>query len=466
MKRPIIIICMFLLTMFMLSGCSDSSSRPAAVETQTEVQGQATPAPVQGGSDYQPALAAKPALPEDFDANNWEARQQIQAENQVDAAFIKSLNAFAYKTAAAILADAHENRNFAPLSLYYALALTAAGTAGHTKDEFQSLLGLDDMAALSSQSGKLYRLLYTNNDVTKLKLTNSLWLNEGFNVNDAYTAQAVNQFYAWIYKADFTDPASAVAAAKWIAENTNGAIEPQLTLKRDTMMLIINTIYFYDEWQEAFNKAETAADIFHKADGDAITVDFMQKPFGAKSYYKGEDFSRIELGLKGQGVMTLILPDQGVDINRFLTADDKLKAAFEDGTEDMAKIILKLPKFKFDSAFELVETLQKLGLHDAFGNKADFSVMSPEDGLYISNVIQQSRIGLDENGVEAAAYTMVTIAKASLPVELEKTVELKFDRPFIFGIKAANGVLLFIGVCDIPGSSSSAFMIFPVKNNR
>lgn len=457
MKSPIIIICMLLFGMCMLAGCSDSSSPSAAGAAGTDVGPQTTPAPTPKGPDYQPALVAEPAMPETYDANNWEARKRIQAENQVTVEFIHSLNAFAYKTAAAILADADENRNFAPLSLYYALALTATGTAGHTRAEFETLLEFDDMEALASQSGKLYRLLYANNDVTKLKLANSLWLNESFNVNDAYALQAVNQFYAWIYKADFTDPAAVVAVSKWIAANTNGAIEPRLTVERDTMMLIINTIYFYDEWREAFNKAETAADIFHKAGGDAITVDFMQKTFAAKTYHKGEDFSRIELGLKGQGALTLILPDQGVDLNRFLTADNKLKAAFEGGAEDAAKIILKLPKFKFGSTVELVETLQKLGLSDAFGNRADFSVMSPEDGLYIANIIQQSRIGLDENGVEAAAYTMVAIAVTSLTLELEKTVELKFDRPFIFGIKAPNGVLLFIGVCDIPGQEQPAF---------
>lgn len=454
--------CMLLFAMVMLPGCSDSSDNSSAAsnnaqtaapapETNTPApEAQPTPPPeVTPAAGYQPTLAVEPTMPARYDANDWEVRDQVRKENPVDAGFIASLNEFAYKTSATVLSDADENRNFSPISLYYALALTATGTAGNTKAEFGKLLGTDDMEALAKQSGNLFRLLYTDNDITKLKLANSLWLREGFIVNDAYIANAVAQFYAWVYNADFANPEAATAVAKWIAANTNGTIEPQITLERDTMMLIINTVYFYDEWQEAFQKAETAPDKFVKADGTEVDADFMQKTFGSKVYYKGEGFSRVDLGLKGQGTMALILPDKGVDVNSFLADAAKLKAAFESGAEDHAKVIVKLPKFKFGSEFELVDALQKLGLNDAFGDSADFSVLSPEDGLYISDVIQQSHIGLNENGVEAAAYTMVAISKMSMPIELEKTVELKFDRPFIFGIKA-EGTLLFIGVCDVP----------------
>lgn len=452
--------CMLLTAMLVLAGCPGDSDNNAGNNTQTSAPAQTTPEPqpaapteppaAQSAPDYQPTLAVEPTMPARYGANDWEVREQIKNENTVDAAFIEELNDFAYKTSATVLADAAENRNFSPLSLYYALALTATGTAGNTQAEFGKLLGMENPETLSAMSGNLFRLLYTDNEITKLKLANSLWLREGFKVNDAYVSNAVSQFYAWVYNADFANPDSATAVAKWIAANTQGTIEPQITLDRDTMMLIINTVYFYDEWQEAFNKEETAPDTFYKADGSEVTADFMQKTFGSKAYYTGVGFSRIDLELKGRGLMTFILLDKGVDVNNFLDDADKLKAAFESGDRDDAKVIVKLPKFKFGSEFELVDALKKLGLNDAFGDQADFLVLSPEDGLYISDVIQQSHIGLDENGVEAAAYTMVAIAKMSMPIELEKTVELKFDRPFIFGIKAENNVMLFIGVCDVP----------------
>ena len=449
---------MLLCAMFILTGCPDNSGgeTPTAATSQPAPEEPApapaeTPAPTPAADAYQPTLAVEPTMPTRYGANDWEVRRQAHSEDPVDAEFIANLNEFAYKTSATVLAQAEANRNFSPLSLYYALALTATGTAGNTQAEFSQLLGTTDMQALSKQSGNLFRQLYTDNDITQLKLANSLWLREGFKVNDAYVANAVEQFYAWVYNADFTNPEAAIAVARWIAANTNGAIEPQITLNRDTMMLIINTVYFYDEWQEAFAKEETAPDKFFKADGSEVTADFMQKTFGSKVYYKGEGFSHIDLGLKGQGTMAFILPDKDVDMNSFLADAAKLKAAFESGAEDHAKVILKLPKFKFGSEFELVEALQKLGLNDAFGDAADFSALSPEGGLYISDVIQQSHIGLDENGVEAAAYTMIAIAKMSLPIEQEKIVELKFDRPFLFGIKAENGALLFIGVCNVPG---------------
>lgn len=458
-RKYVIIMMMLILTAIILPGCKDdnagdSNSTQAATQP-AQPQPPAEPVtdnPPEAAQDYAPELLVEPSMPAVYGANDWETREQVLNENQVDVEFVTALNDFAYKTSGAVLPQASNNRNFSPLSLYYALAITATGANGNTFDELAALLllGANDKEVLSAQSGNLFRVLYTQNDITKLKLANSLWLREGFKVNDDFVKNAVSQFYAWVYTADFANAGASKAVSKWIAANTEGTIEPEISLEKDTMMLIINTIYFYDEWQEAFAKEETAKDKFFVVGGNEVEADFMHKTFGNKAYFKGNDFTRIDLGLKGRNTMTFVLPDEGVDINDILADADKLQAVFENGERDDAKVLLYLPKFKYGSEFKLVEALKALGVNDAFDDKADFSALSPEDGLYISDIIQQSHIGLDENGVEAAAYTMVMISKMSMPIELEKTVELKFNRPFLFSIKAENGAILFIGVCDNP----------------
>jgi serpin B len=66
---------------------------------------------------------------------------------------------------------------------------------------------------------------------------------------------------------------------------------------------------------------------------------------------------------------------------------------------------------------------------------------------FISNIQQKAHISIDENGVEASAYTEIAIAGAAMP---EGRAEMILDRPFIYGIQSRYGDLLFIGVCNNP----------------
>jgi serpin B len=70
--------------------------------------------------------------------------------------------------------------------------------------------------------------------------------------------------------------------------------------------------------------------------------------------------------------------------------------------------------------------------------------------VYISRVLQESRIDVDENGVAAAAYTLVALAKgAAIPVEREK-VDFHLDRPFLYAIESWDGTVLFLGAVTEP----------------
>ena len=60
------------------------------------------------------------------------------------------------------------------------------------------------------------------------------------------------------------------------------------------------------------------------------------------------------------------------------------------------------------------EMLQTLGLNEAFGESADFSGISDQKTLGLSDVAQEVHIGIDENGVEAAAFTEILWAGAAL----------------------------------------------------
>ena len=110
-----------------------------------------------------------------------------------------------------------------------------------------------------------------------------------------------------------------------------------------------------------------------------------------------------------------------------------------------------MPKFSFDRSYGLIAALQRMGMSAAFDDRADFSNLSDVDA-YVSSVLQESHIGLDENGVEAAAYTKVDIMEMSALPDPTLVGELEFnlDRPFLYEVRSPQGAVLFVGMCGSP----------------
>jgi len=232
---------------------------------------------------------------------------------------------------------------------------------------------------------------------------------------------------------------------QWIEENTNGTLLPILPTNAEQILSIINTVYLYDEWTNGFNDENTAKDIFHAPDGD-IAVDFMNKTDSSAGYTKGEGFLRASLGLKGNGEMVFILPDEGRSISELLDSAENVQELFEGGENGHGEVVWKLPKFNFDAEYKLGDVLKTLGMTEAFQLDADFSGITDETA-FISDVIQETHIAIDENGVEASAFTSILYCGDALP---NGRAEMILNRPFIYGITARNGALLFVGICNNP----------------
>ena len=70
-------------------------------------------------------------------------------------------------------------------------------------------MGVADSETLSSKRN-LYRLLYTDNEIGKLKIANSLWLDDDMNgepieFKKSFVKNAAENFYASSHSVDFAD---------------------------------------------------------------------------------------------------------------------------------------------------------------------------------------------------------------------------------------------------------------------
>lgn len=116
------------------------------------------------------------------------------------------------------------------------------------------------------------------------------------------------------------------------------------------------------------------------------------------------------------------------------------------GEDFHGRVVWKIPKFSFNSQLELKDTLKALNVKLAFEPNADFTEMT-EQMAYISEIQQQTYIAIDEEGVEASAFTQINYLGGAAP---EGSADMILNRPFICGITASNGSLLFIGICINP----------------
>jgi serpin B len=149
-----------------------------------------------------------------------------------------------------------------------------------------------------------------------------------------------------------------------------------------------------------------------------------------------------------------VLPYQGADTallfilpdtDRFEEIEARLSPAFLATIEDNLaprSLQLSVPRFSFTAQFDLVNTLAELGMPAAF-TSADFSGMTGNRDLFISNILHKAFVAVDEAGTEAAAATAVVMRLTAAPAT---PVVVELNRPFLFLIRdQRTGTILFIG---------------------
>ena len=431
---------------------------PAEAPAQAEEDfGESEPAEMEAAEAIQGSVRwlSSAQYPASVGWEDYDGQSQVWRENQTSDTTKSALNAFAYETAAALLRDSGTSGAYSPLSLYQALAVLTSGAGGQTRDQLLSLLGQSDLETLADQAGRLYRVNYADNEVDVLKIANSLWLDETaadgspVSYHRDWVMSAAADYYADVLAAEFSDEETALALGEWISLRTGGLLHPSsedLGLDENTLMSMVNTLWYASQWATEFDKDQTAEDTFTLADGAQVTADFMHSTQSGM-FIRTERYTKSYLPLH-QGRMIFVLPAEGVSVDELLT-EENLWEAFENGDYTGGEVRWSIPKFTTDASFELKDTLQSLGITDAFTEGADFSAIS-DTPLHVSKILQGTHIGLDEEGVEAAAYTAVAIEAAGAPVEDPVIAEMNLNRPFLYLITANDGSPLFIGVVRNP----------------
>ena len=404
-----------------------------------------------------PAYPAEPRFEDYFDENgegDWDAYDAAYTEYREALQKLGKLDegpdggavlAFANRTVGKIFADS-ENRVYSPISLYVALSMLTEMTAGETKQQVMELLGAADSEMLRQQNKDLWIGVYTDDGRSVCRLANGAFLRENADVKREAVDALADWYYASTYRVPMGTAAADEAIAGWLNQNTGGLLSQEtreIQTEVDNLLRLYNTIYYKSGWHDAFESSRTREDVFTAANGAKQKTEFMHRTESG-SFRKGDGYTAAPRSLN-DGRMVFVLPDEGVTPESLLQRQGFLTELT--GDYNAAELVWSVPKFDVKSSTGLNEALRSLGVTDAFdGTKADFTPLT-DNGAVVDSVMQAARVKIDEDGVEAAAYTEI-VANDSAMMEIPPTVEMELDRPFLFAIFDYNNVPLFVGTVN------------------
>ncbi len=351
------------------------------------------------------------------------------------------------------------NLFYSPYSVSLALAMAHAGANGTTASQMATAL---DFPALGARLDPAFDKLdlaietppknATGDDGAPFALTlaDSLWGDAHVTFGQTFVNTLAADYRASLRTVDFVHESSQAEDAinAWVASKTNDKIDPLLgpaTVDASTELVIVNAVYFNAGWQVQFEKSATQTGTFTRADGSAVQAPMMFSGEVASSYVKGSNYQAVDLPYSGGTTsMVVVLPDTGAydAVEKGLTG-----AFYGEVTQGLAYAegTLTMPRFKIHGgSVDLSPELKSLGMSDAFDpSKADFTKMIPAGGAYISFVIHQAFVDVDESGTEAAAATAVGITGSAAPVNPFSVV---LNRPYFFFIRdVTTHTVLFVG---------------------
>ena len=352
------------------------------------------------------------------------------------------------------LATGKGNLIYSPYSISTALSMTYGGAGGATADQLAAALGVGAdprawHAGRNDIDGSLERppaVDDAGSTPLRIEPTNALFGQDGFSFQPAYLDLLATYYDAGLQALDFAaDPEAARGAInRWVAGRTMDRIRELLgpaAVDSATRFVLVNAIYFKGSWTFPFDKKATKSAAFHRVDGTSVSVPMMRGVFQGE-YVRGDGWQAIDIPYSG-ATMTVILPDAG----RFRAVERQVNGDFLAGLANHRAfdvIHLGLPRWSSSTDLDLVTTLKALGISDLFDPGAADLRGIADAGLYVSEVIHQANISVDEHGTEAAAATAVVGDTTGGGPDGEVSVTV--DRPFLYVIRDGyTNEILFAG---------------------
>jgi serine protease inhibitor len=369
---------------------------------------------------------------------------------ELDQRLVDANNGFGFNLYSELAsAKADSNLFISPSSIITALAMTYNGAEGETREAMQKTLQLEGMSLdeINAAFADLLTILQNPDPEVELAVANSLWAREGVAFHEEFINRNREYYKAEVAELDFNNDTAADVINGWVKEKTRDKIDSIVNppINPETILFLINAIYFNGEWSVPFEPENTRDVIFTAVDGSTNKQPLMFRNDDFR-YLDNDLFQAVNLpyGKNERVSMYVILPAEEMDLERLYSVLNNANWNSWVNSFSTREGELGLPRFSFEYVTSLNAALNALGMGVAFDeNMADFSGMRPTPpNLFISDVKHKTFIDVNEKGTEAAAVTSVEVGTTAMP----ETFSMIVNRPFFFAIvDDLTGIILFMG---------------------
>lgn len=339
---------------------------------------------------------------------------------------------------------AADNVFVSPLSLHIALGMLVNGAEGQTADEIKKTLGVQSLS--QTELNDLYAYLLealpeVDRSVT-ISLANSVWHRNSFQVEQSFLDVLRKSFKAQVTAEDFNNPATVSKINQWASDNTNGKITKVIErIEPDMVLFLLNALYFKGDWKYQFDPKNTSESLFTLENGHTKTVKMMS--LKETIHVADTDlYTAIRLPYGNGNIdLTLLMPAEGKNIDELVKSlGPQQWDQLQNSQLSEQNVRFGLPRFTLNYEVFLNQTLQKMGMVRAFSSAAELGKINPTARLQVGFVKQNTFLGVDEKGTEAAAVTTIGVELTSVQPTYF------FDRPFLFVVREkSTNTVLFMG---------------------
>ena len=207
--------------------------------------------------------------------------------------------------------EKNEGKNimFSPLSIYQILSLLSNGAKENTQKEILKILfpneepNEDLINKINSNMKQIISNIESENIQTNnycfegaenckiiFKDVNGIFIKKGVELTNQFTEKCEN------YNASYFELINAEQINNYCSENTNGKINKVIDqINPNTILMLINAIYFKGIWESKFDKRSTAKKDFQNYNNTIIQVDTMYQNYHNHMYYEDEKVQIISL---------------------------------------------------------------------------------------------------------------------------------------------------------------------------
>lgn len=332
-----------------------------------------------------------------------------------------------------------------PLSVESALGMTANGAQGNTLSQMEEAFGLplnELNAGMATYLQALQPVTSTeeqsSQDENPLKLANSIWIRDGFTVEQDFLQTNANYYHAGAFEAPF-NATTVTDINRWVSAHTDSMIEEIVDdVPASAMLYLVNALAFDDAWATPYEDTQVMDGIFTAQDGSSQDAKLMYST--ENIFLEGTNATGfIKQYQNPSYAFAALLPNEGTSVDDLIASLDGATLHNMLMNSEYTPVDAAVPQFESEYGTELNKPLAALGIQDAFDpNVANLAGISPAGELYLSSVLHKTFISVDAKGTKAAAATSVEIRVTSAAPSADEPKVVHLDRPFVYFIIDTN----------------------------